>query len=72
MEINVEKTKTMRVSRQPTPVQIKIDKKPVENVEELKYLDSMITTDARCIHGKLRSGLPWQKQHSTRFFSPAN
>jgi hypothetical protein len=27
MEINVEKTKTMRISRQPTPLQIKIDKK---------------------------------------------
>jgi hypothetical protein len=27
MEINVEKTKTMRISRQPTPLQIKIGKK---------------------------------------------
>jgi hypothetical protein len=27
MEINVEKTKTMRISRQPTPLQMKIDKK---------------------------------------------
>jgi hypothetical protein len=27
MEINVEKTKTMRISRQPTQLQIKIDKK---------------------------------------------
>jgi hypothetical protein len=26
MEINVGKTKTMRISRQPTPLQIKIDK----------------------------------------------
>jgi hypothetical protein len=26
MEINVEKTKTMRISRQPTPLLIKIDK----------------------------------------------
>jgi hypothetical protein len=26
MEINVEKTKTMRISRQPTPLQIKMDK----------------------------------------------
>jgi hypothetical protein len=33
MEINVEKTKTMRISMQPTPLHIKIDKKPVENVE---------------------------------------
>jgi hypothetical protein len=33
MEINAGKTKTMRISRQPTPSQIKIDKKPVENVQ---------------------------------------
>jgi hypothetical protein len=48
MEINAEKTKTMRISRQPTSLQIKIDKKPVENVEEFYYLGSMITNDARC------------------------
>jgi hypothetical protein len=34
--------------RQPTPLQIKIGKKPVENVEEFNYLGSMITHDARC------------------------
>jgi hypothetical protein len=38
----------MKVSRQPTPLQIKIDKNPVENVEEFDYLASMITNDARC------------------------
>jgi hypothetical protein len=39
----------MRISRQPTPLQIKIDrKKPVANVEEFNYLGSMITNDARC------------------------
>jgi hypothetical protein len=48
MEINVEKTKTMRISRHPTPLQIKIDKKPVENVEEFNYLGNIITNDARC------------------------
>jgi hypothetical protein len=48
MAINVEKTKTVRISRQPTPLQIKIDKKPVENVGEFNYLGSMITNDARC------------------------
>jgi hypothetical protein len=48
MEINVGKTKTMRISRQPTPLQIKIDKNPVENAEDFNYLGSMITNDARC------------------------
>jgi hypothetical protein len=48
MEINVEKTKTMRISRQPTQLQIKRDKKPLENTEEFNYLGSMITNDARC------------------------
>jgi hypothetical protein len=38
----------MRISRQPAPLQIKIDKKPVENVEEFNSLGSMITNDATC------------------------
>jgi hypothetical protein len=38
----------MRISRQPTPLQIKIGKKPVENVKEFNYLGSMNTNDARC------------------------
>jgi hypothetical protein len=38
----------MRISRQLTPLQIKIDKNPVENVEEFGYLVSIITNDARC------------------------
>jgi hypothetical protein len=48
MEINVEKTKTMRIPRQPIPLYIKIVKEPVENMEEFSYLGSMITNDARC------------------------
>jgi hypothetical protein len=38
----------MRISRQPTLLQIKIDENPVENVEEFNYLGSMITNDAKC------------------------
>jgi hypothetical protein len=39
----------MGISRQPTPLEMKIDKKkPVENVEEFNCLGSMITNDARC------------------------
>jgi len=32
MEMNVEKTKVMRISRQPSPVTIIIDQKQLENV----------------------------------------
>jgi hypothetical protein len=38
--------KTMRISRQPTPLKIKIDNEPVENVDDFNYLGSMITDDA--------------------------
>jgi hypothetical protein len=36
--MNVEKAKVMRVSRQPTPVAIKIDQKQLENVKCFRYL----------------------------------
>jgi hypothetical protein len=38
MEINVRKTKVMRISRQPSPVTIVIDQKQLENVECFKYI----------------------------------
>ena len=49
METNVEKTKVMRISRQPSPVTIIIDQKQLENVECFKYLGSMLTNDGRCM-----------------------
>jgi hypothetical protein len=48
MEMNVEKTKVMRISRQSSPIKIMIDQKQLENVEYFNYLGSMITNDARC------------------------
>jgi len=48
MEMNVEKTKVMRISRQPSPVTIKIGQKQLENVKCFKYLGSMLTEDGRC------------------------
>jgi len=48
MEINVEKTKVMRISRQPFPVKIMMDQKQLENVESFKYLGSILTNDGRC------------------------
>jgi len=48
MEMNVEKTKLMRISRQPSPVTIMIYQKQLENVECFKYLGSFLTNDGRC------------------------
>jgi hypothetical protein len=48
MEMNVEKTKVMRISRQPLPVKIMIDQKQLENLEAFKYLGSILTNDGRC------------------------
>jgi len=41
------------------------DQKQLENVEYFNYLGTMITNDARCIHG-IKSRIDIQKQHSTK------
>jgi hypothetical protein len=38
----------IRISRQPSPIKIMIDKKQVEDVEYLNYFGSVITNNARC------------------------
>jgi hypothetical protein len=48
MEMNVEKTNVMRISRQPSPLKIMIYQKQLENVESIKYLGSILTNDGRC------------------------
>ena len=48
MEMNVDKTKVMRISRQPSPVKIMIEQKQLENEEYFKYLGNMLTNDGRC------------------------
>jgi hypothetical protein len=48
MEMNVEKTKVTRISRQPYSVKLMIDQKQLENVEFFKYLGNMLTNDGRC------------------------
>ena len=49
MEMNVEKTKAVRISSHPSPVQM-IDQKQLENVEYFNYLRIVITNDARFTH----------------------
>jgi hypothetical protein len=51
MGMNVEKCKVMRLSKQSSPTQIRIDKKHQENVKYFSRLCSMITNDARCTRG---------------------
>jgi hypothetical protein len=48
MEMNMEKTNVMLISRQPFPVKLMVHQKQPENVECFKYLGSMLTNDGRC------------------------
>jgi len=48
VEINVEKNKLMRISRQPSPMQFMTDKKNEENVEYFTYLGCIIINYTRC------------------------
>jgi len=59
MDMNVEKTKVMRISRQPSPVAIMIDQK-LENVECFKYLGSMLTNYGRSTC-EIKSGIAMAK-----------
>jgi hypothetical protein len=48
IEKNVGKTKVVRISRQPSPLQTLTYQKQVENVEYFKHVGCMLTYDARC------------------------
>jgi len=48
MELNVEKTKVMKISRQPSPVTITIDQKQLESVKCFLFLGSMLTEERSC------------------------
>jgi hypothetical protein len=73
MEMNVEKTKVMSISRQPTPVTIKIDEKQLENVKCFKYLGSLLTDDGRCTcEIKSRIAMAKAAFNTKKNFFPAN
>jgi hypothetical protein len=65
MEMNVEKTKVMRISRQPLPVKIMVDQKQLEKLESFKYLGSILTNDERCTC-EIKCMIAMAKLHSTR------
>ena len=48
MEVNVNITKAVRISREPPTVRITVDQKQLENVEYFSYLSSTVKNDARC------------------------
>ena len=65
MEMNVEKTKVMRISKQQFPVKIIIYQKQLEDVEFFKYSGSILTNDGRSTC-EINVGLLWVMLHSTR------
>jgi hypothetical protein len=65
MEINVDKTKVMRISRQSLPVKIMIDQKQLEILETFKYLGSILTNDGR-FTCEIKCRIDMVKLHSTR------
>ena len=48
MEMNMAKTKVMRISRELTPLHNMTDQKQLENVEYFTYLCGVITNDTTC------------------------
>jgi hypothetical protein len=50
MEMNVEKPKVIGISEQPSIVQIMIDEKERENMDDCNCLDFVIINYARFIH----------------------
>jgi len=68
MEINLDKTKIMRISRQASPPNIMIIKNQVNHVKYLNSLGSTITNDARCSRA-IKFRIVWKKENT---FSSGN
>ena len=64
MQMNVETTKVLRISRQPSPIQIMIDQKQLKNVEYSSYLGSVMINNIRCTC-EIISRITMEKQYST-------
>jgi hypothetical protein len=60
MAKNVEKTKAMRISKEPSPLQMVRTQKQLENVQCFNYFGSMRTNDERYIR-EIRSRIAMAK-----------
>ena len=72
MEMNVERTKVMTISRQPSTVTIMINQKQLENVACFKYLGSILTNYGRCtcdIKSRIAMAKPAFNKKKTLFTS---
>ena len=68
--MNVAKTTVMRISREPSLLQVMIDQKQREDVEYFKYLSSVVINGAICtreIKSKSKSSILQEEK-----FSPAD
>ena len=43
--MSAEKSKVVRISREPSPVEVVLDQKQLENVDYFNYLGSMMMND---------------------------
>ena len=59
IEMDVDKAKVMRFSRQTFTVLIMIDQTQLQNVEYLNYFGRMMPM-MQDVHVKLNSGFPWR------------
>ena len=73
MQMHVETTKVLRISRQPSPIQIMIDQKHLENVEYSSYFGSMMINNGRYTC-EIKSRITMEKAvfNNLKTLSPAN
>ena len=48
MEINIDKSQVMRVSRSNESLQIKVNNRELKEVDHFRYLGSVLTRDGYC------------------------
>ena len=51
MEINIDKSQVMRVSRRNESLQIEVNNRELKEVDNFKYLESILTRNGNCTRG---------------------